>query len=141
MVANTIIITAEFSFKGETYKPTLTLDLDTLMQQHNAIPALYPLLAEQNNIDNYSYEYEVLESTEIAFSEPTGLAKSCFVNNTFDMEAYGQLWQQQQILVQLKPLLKSQLNIDDIEQHPALRSVLLAACQLTKKQHIINSFE
>jgi len=89
-MTNKVTAAVEFYFKGETYRPTLTLDLDNIMQQYGAVPALYPLLAEKNNIDSYAYEYEVMISEQIRFNEPTGLAKQFFINDIFDHQAYAQ---------------------------------------------------
>ena len=62
---NQITATIEFSFKGETHRPSVELDLDQLMQQYGTIPPLHRMLAALHNIDSYSYEYEMLEAEDI----------------------------------------------------------------------------
>ncbi len=124
-MTNTITASIEFYFKGEAYKPSLELDLDHIMSQYGHLPDLYPLLAEQQQIDNYSYEYEMMLSVDIDYSEPSGLAEQCLTDGKFNHNLFIQLWHESQLMTKLNPILKQQLNIEDIEQHPELKKVLM----------------
>jgi len=127
---NKITATIEFSFKGETHRPNAVLDLDEFMLKQRAIPPLHQLIATLNNIDNYSYEYEMLIEEDIRFSDAEGLAADFSINNQFDQVAFEKNWLEQELLKKLAPSIRQQLDIDDINQHPDLKSVLLAAYQL-----------
>jgi len=132
-MTNFITATIEFSFKGHTLTPSARLDLDQLMNKHGQIPALQPMLAQLNNIDSYSYEYEMLEAEDIIFTEPSGLSEQFFNDSQFDQAGFEQVWQENNVLKMLSGNIKEQLDIDDIHQHPALKNVLLDAYELGKK--------
>ena len=59
---NTVKVTIPFSFKGIDYEPSCVIDLDAFILGDNGIESVFQIVASQNNIGNYSYEYEVLES-------------------------------------------------------------------------------
>lgn len=130
---NQITATIEFSFKGETHRPSVELDLDQLMQQYGTIPPLYKILATLHNIDSYSYEYEMLEAEEVQFSAPKGTPSNFFKDDKFDLAAYEESWQEDNILTQITPVIKQVMDIDDIHQHPDLKKVIIAAYQLGQK--------
>ncbi len=62
---NSFTITLEFSYKGENFELAASVDLDEYMQKMKGIPNLHDLIARQNGIDSYSYQYEVLTSEEL----------------------------------------------------------------------------
>jgi len=127
---NQITASIEFNFKGEYVTASAELNLDELLQKHRTIPPLHQLLATLNNIDSYSYEYEILLSEDVRFSDAKGPVADFLTDGQFDQIAFEQYWHEQALLQQLAPTIKQQLDIDDINQHPALKSVLLAAYQI-----------
>ncbi len=132
-MTNQITATIEFSFKGQILTPTAILDLDQLMLKHGTIPPLHELIAQRNDIDSYSYEYEMLVAEEIQFSDAKGMAVDFIDDNHFDLLGFEQYWYEQNILAQLNPMIKQKLAIDDIHQHPDLKAIILAAYQLGKQ--------
>ena len=71
---NSISISMNFYFKGKELTPTMVVDLDAHVKSGRGFESLYPQLASSNNIDHYSYEYEVMLTENIIFSNATGLA-------------------------------------------------------------------
>lgn len=124
---NSIYAGISFSYKGEDFSPSATIDLDAMMEKGGELSNMYSFLAREHHIDTYSYLYEVMEAHEIEYSDPTGLAEKCFVDGVFDVERFEQLWNEQQQLVVLGDIAKRYLKIDDLEQHPDLKAALLAA--------------
>lgn len=133
-MTNKITASVEFYFKGKAFKPSVDLDLDLIMKQHGALPDLHHLLAEKDNIDTYSYEFEIMLVEELKFSNAEGDAVQFLTDHQFDQHAFIQHWNEQNILSQLAPNLKQELNIDDIEQNQALKAVILKAYYLGKNQ-------
>jgi|AZIC01.1.fsa_nt_gi hypothetical protein len=132
-MTNQITATIEFSFKGQILIPSAILDLDQLMVKHGTIPPLHELIAQRNDIDSYSYEYEMLVAEEIQFSNPKGMAVDFINDRHFDQLGFEQYWYEQNIFAQLNPMIKQKLAIDDIHQHPDLKAIILAAYQLGKQ--------
>jgi hypothetical protein len=132
-VHNTIDARIVFGFRGETHSPTATIDLDQLMESGDESPDLHRLLARLNQIDTYSYLYEVMEATPIEFSTPRGLAIECLSDGHFDLQKFIQLWQQQPEFAALHKIAKEHLAIDDLAQHPNIHAALRAAFDAGKQ--------
>ena len=128
-MANKITASITFNFKGEIFTPSLELDLDELMQRYNGLPSLHETLAAENNIDSYSYQYEMLLGEDIQFSHAEGDAVSFLNDGQFNQAEYEHFWFQKNILNHLHKIIQTELDIDDIELHPKLIQAMLAAFQ------------
>ncbi len=131
---NTIKVTIPFSYKGIEHSPSSIIDLDLLAQGEQSIDAVTHHVAKDNHIDNYSYEYEVLESSPKVFSDPTGIAEKFLSHNTFDLEGFKQavtLEHEQSIL---QKIAKETLGIKNLKEHDALQQALLQAYHAGKSQ-------
>ncbi|MBE0440148.1 MAG: hypothetical protein IBX57_10410 [Gammaproteobacteria bacterium] len=132
-MANKITASVEFYFKGKAFTPSTELDLDKVMHSYGTLPDLHQLLAQTSGIDSYSYEFEMLIAEPIQFSQPQGSAVTFYNEGQFDHHGFEHAWHQQQQLKHLAPLIKQQLDIDNIDDHPQLKNVILAAYNLGKE--------
>lgn len=126
-MANKITASITFHFKGEIFTPSLELDLDELMQRYNGLPPLHETLAAENNIDSYSYQYEMLLGEDIQFSDAQGDAVSFLNNGQFNQVEYEHFWFQKNILNHLHKIMIAELGVDETEQNPKLIQAMLAA--------------
>ncbi len=124
---NTIIAYIEFSFKGKKLTPSATIDLDEIMQQDGTLDSIYSTLAKSNNIDVYSYEYEIMQSVDVTYKDAQGLAKKHLTNGAFSFENFKDNWHYHKAIVLLNDIAQKHLNIDDIEQHEDIKNALLEA--------------
>lgn len=129
-VKNSIRVSTQFDFRGESFTPEMVVDLDAMMASGGEVPNLYLLLAKENQIGLYSYEYEVLESSELIFSHATDEAAEFLHNNLFDFEGYCRHWQAQQQLEALRNIAREHMGVESLEQQPGLQNALLAAYRL-----------
>jgi len=127
MTSNTLRAHLAFSFKGEDYVLEATVDLDHCLAQSSEMPSFHHLLAQAGNIDTYSYLYEVLESHDIAFDQPSGLAAACCMDGVFDWPGFVQHWRDQRDLQTLRVLAAQTLDMHEFDARPELRAALLAA--------------
>lgn len=127
---NTIDVHVAFDYKGESYTPQMTLDLDALMEGDGGFPSVYMLLAKVHGIDTYSYQYEIMQDTDLIFDNAQGLAATCLDNGVFDQAAFVARWRDDQVLGLLQPLVQRELDIADLSEHAGLRSVLLQTYHL-----------
>ncbi|GAB6042814.1 hypothetical protein [Endothiovibrio diazotrophicus] len=127
---NTIRVRVEFSYRGEHYAPAAVIDLDGAMGGAGGIGDLHPMLARLNGIDTYSYLYEVMESHELLFDRPTGLAVASFHDGVFDLRDFERRWRDARRLSLLGPVARRHLGVDDLGEQPALREALLEAFRL-----------
>lgn len=131
-MSNRIDASIEFSFKGESYSPTATIDLDIMMEKSGQLPNLHRTLALQHNIDTYSYLYEVMESHGIQYSNASGLAVHCLHDGQFDLQAFETLWREAHEAVGLADIAREQLGIEDLNSEPRIKQALLQAYRLGK---------
>lgn len=132
---NSIEAHVEFSFRGEDYSLSSTIDLDKLLEYHDSLPSLHAILAKEHGIDTYSYLYEVMQEADVEFGNAHGNAASFMVNGEFDRAALESNWQNLRILAQLRPIASRTLGIIDLDQNEALKSALLQAYQLGAAAH------
>lgn len=127
---NSIDARVIFSFKGEAYSPSATIDLDACLEQLGTLPPLHSVIAKANGIDTYSYLYEVMEMSEIEFHNPKGLAVECLTGGHFDLKAFEGKWRESQVLSSLLSIAADEMGVQDFGQHPALKRALLQAYAL-----------
>ncbi len=130
---NSIVVSAEFYFKGEKYTPSMVIDLDEHIRSENSDEALHLLLAKNNSIDIYSYEYEVLLDQPLRFSDAEGMARH-FLNETdFDFAAFAQACQQESILETITDIARTHLAVTDLSTRPELKAALIEAFEQGRK--------
>jgi hypothetical protein len=127
---NSIDAHIEFSFKGETYALTSTIDLDQLMANHHEFSSLHATLAREHGIDTYSYLYEVMLDEEITFDNAQGSAANFLQEGEFDHAAFSRHWFEHQLVTLLQPIALRELGIADLDQHQGLKNALILAYQL-----------
>ncbi len=132
-MTNTVTVSIHFSFKGKKYAPSITLELDKYLISSGKIPDLCPLIANQNNFDLYSYEYEMMQAAEIVFSDAKGLINQFITDGQLDVGAFQTAWQEDHIESELLNIAKNHMNINDFTAHPPLKNALQAAYRLGKR--------
>jgi len=132
---NTIVAYIEFSFKGERLTPSTIIDLDHIMEQNGTLNAIYSILARSNNIDTYSYEYEIMQSVEVTYKDPQGIAEKHLIDGSFAFENFQNDWHYNKTIELLNDIAKKHLSIDDIEQHDDIKNALLEAYNHGKTEY------
>lgn len=130
---NRIDACAEFSYQGENYSPSATIELDNVMERYGSLPSIHALLAEANGIDTYSYLYEVMEQADISFGNAQGMVANFVKHDCFDQEGFVSQWHADKVLSLLQPIASRELGIDDLEQQPGLKNALIQAFNLGKR--------
>ena len=124
---NNIIATIPFDFKGEHYTPSAKIDLDDFVENDKELSNIFSSIAAQNQIGLYSYEYEVLLSSEIIFSQPEGSAKQFYTDAKFDLDRFRDEYHENKMLHAIEEIAREYLQVDELEQNPALKRALLKA--------------
>jgi len=134
MNQHTITASIEFYFKGERFLLSSTIDLANWIQKHQAdMVYLYNTIALEHGLDQYRYEYDVMVMEPIQFSQPTGLARSFFHGDTFDIEGFHQAFQRLHTIELLNPLLRKHLQLEFHTLQPEWQQTLLQAFELGKQ--------
>ena len=123
---NSLTVEIRFSFRGENFAPQATVELDEYLQKGQPIPPFFSLVARANQIDVYSYQYEVMEMGEYHYFNATGLAAEFCHGDRFDAEGFSAAWRQQRMQQGLQKIAR---EILDLENLPADDKIFLAMQQ------------
>ncbi len=121
----------EFSFKGENYALSSHVDLDEMLSRFDILPSFHAIIAKNNDIDTYSYLYEVMLEADLGFSDATGLASGFLKDGRFDMEGFSEKWKEDRVLNLLRPIAKRIMDAD-LDSDPMLREAMMEAYRLGK---------
>lgn len=135
---NIITASIHFSFKGQELSPSLTVELDQYLEGGGSFPNLCTLIAQANNHDLYSYEYEMMQAAEIKYSDAQGLVAAYLNDGQLDVEAFEKMWNENKALTKLLSIAEEHMNITDFSQHIELKKALLDAYMLGKKDEALN---
>jgi hypothetical protein len=130
---NSVRISLEFYFKGRKHSLSMVLDLDEYIQAKDSIDSLYTLLARSNNLDPYSYEYEVMLAEDLVFSDATGCAGAYLKDGKFDFAAFEQALREDNLTAILSRIARDHLSVDDLSAQPDLKAALLEAYRSGQK--------
>jgi hypothetical protein len=134
MGTNTVRTRVAFSFKGETYELDSVIDLDRCLGEPGEAPDFHRLLAQAAGIDAYSYLYEVLESHEIEFSDPTGAAAQSCRDGQFDWSRFEQDIADERDWQTVRAIAEPIVGARDWDADAALKAGLLAAYRAGKSR-------
>ncbi len=123
----------EFSFKGETFSLSSTLDLDRLVEQDGDLPSIHALLAAQHGIDTHSYLYEVMQEEPVRFDHAQGAAAEFLNGEEFNLADYAARWQDRAVFASLQAIAQRELGVTDLNQQPRVRNALLHAYHLGRR--------
>jgi hypothetical protein len=132
MSRNSIRARLSFSFKAENHVLDSVIDLDQPFGDADAGPNFHLLLARTHDIDPYSYLYEALESHDIEFSEPTGVAVLGCRDGQFDWRQFARHKRDDLDLRVIREIAQHTLGLADLASQPQLQEALLAAYRAGK---------
>ncbi len=124
---NSVVASVVFYFKGERYAPSMVIDLDELMGRNGGMANLHHSIAVANNIDSYSYEYEMMMADDIHFEQPQGLATAFLHDGQFDMEGFSAKWHEQRLVEAVRPIAERCVGVTDLDAKPKLKAALIEA--------------
>jgi hypothetical protein len=130
---NRIDISITFDFKGERSTPTATIELDEFITSERGLPQFHQILAQRNNIDLMSYQYEIMLEDKVQVSNAQGLVADFVNDGRLDEEAFLQAWHAQGIFEQLQSIAQEHLAVDDLEKNPELKKALAEAFKLGRE--------
>lgn len=105
----------------------MVIDLDELMARNGGMNNLHHSIAVANNIDAYSYEYEMMMADDILFEQPEGLAVEFLHDGRFDMDGFKVKWREQQVVEAVRPIAERCVGVTDLDGKPKLKAALIEA--------------
>ena len=111
-MSNRVTISVKFSFKGQEFRPEVTIELDEYVQR-SSFPDFHQLIAKKNNYDLYSYEYEMIQGSAVIFENAEGLVAQFISDGVLSFEQFEHAWHQQHAELALKNLVKENLPLKE----------------------------
>ena len=130
MQKSSIKVEILFSFKGEANSPSAIIEFDQYLEKNQPVPEFFQLVARENNIDIYSYEYEVMEMGHFRYSDAQGVAVEFCQQDNFDLAGFIDKWKEKYVLSRLSDIAKKYLDIDNLDENEAIKNALHKAHQL-----------
>jgi len=124
-VKNSMNASLQFDFRGQTFTPSIQVDLDQFMLRRHGIHTLYDMLGASIGLDSYRHEYDVMVMQEIYFSEPVGLVSTFIEGGRLDFEGFSKAWRESEIMKVIRPVALKYLAITDLNQHPDICNALM----------------
>ena len=135
LMKNIITASVVFYFKGEKFTPSLTLELDTHMQAGGSVPDLYPLIANENNIDLYSYEYEMMQAEPVRITHAEGMVAEHITDGVLNSETFEIAWHEQQRYTTIRHIMEKNGLNHILEQYPDMEQTLVEIYKAGEERH------
>ncbi len=85
-----------FDYRGQSHEMSAELVLaDCLWSSADGVLDAPRLIADANGVDVWSYEFEIMQQSEVWFDDAQGLASVFVQDGRFDAAGYRAAWQQQ----------------------------------------------
>jgi len=126
------------------FNPGSRINLDEWMEK-GSMPCFYTHIANENAIDVYSHEYDVMMMGTLEFKDAEGMATEFIQDGCFDCEGFQAKWKQNskqnaeqddnqnELDKRLYNIATSCMGQTDFDQNPGLKNALNEAYQLGKK--------
>lgn len=111
---NTVIVQVNYSFKGEDFTPSITLELDAYTKISNNFSGLHTKIAQQNKIDTYSYAFDAMEAYPLTFHSPTGNVVGFIKDGECDLTGYLAHLKQYEMMQKLEKIATDTLGMTDL---------------------------
>jgi len=141
MKKHTVKASVAFDFKGEHFSSSVSIDLDDFFRTSKDLSHCYVELGKAIGFDCYRYEYDVMESEVIHFSEPTGIAVDFVENGELDWLGLERAWQDHGGMVVIADIARKKLGIEDLDGEPQLAEALLAAYRAGRDELVVQRYQ
>lgn len=132
-MSHTLLAQVQYSFKGKVISCQASFPVERVIKSllHNEEEYLYRIIAQVNQLDTYSYEFEAMCAQDLSFSSDT---LSDFIQDgVFDIQAY-QRAEIQLFDMQLLSMAQQHIQHPHVLNDPQLLNALKAAYQAGVEQ-------
>lgn len=113
---NTVIVQINYSFKGEDFSPSISLELDVFAKTSDNFTGMHTKIAQQNKIDTYSYSFDAMEAYPLIFHSPAGNVVGFVENGECDLAGYQVYLKKNKMMEEVGSIAMDILEISDINQ-------------------------
>jgi|TARA_B100001105_G_C22326038_1_gene414748 hypothetical protein len=106
---NTVTASIGFDFKGQHFSLSTEIDIDNIIYHEDFFSSVYLTIARDNNIDIYSYQFEIMTDQNIAFSNGNGCVIGCIINGELDMKLLRESHQTKDYLTKIDIIIRQHI--------------------------------
>lgn len=106
------------------------INIENIVSHEDFYQSVYLQLAQEHDIDLYSYQLEIMMDQAIQFSNAQGCAEGCIDDQSLNLELLRQRHEQVLCLERIKIIAEKHLNSSETTQ--GVKQALIEAYQLGK---------
>jgi hypothetical protein len=107
--SNTVTASIDFDFKGQHFSVSTEIDVDNKIYHQDFFYSVYLTIARDNDIDIYSYQFEIMTDQSIAFSNEKGCAVGCIINGELDIKLLRENHQTKDYLTKIDKIIRQHI--------------------------------
>ena len=128
IATHSLLAYLSFDYQGKSYALQSVINVESIIFHEDFYQSIYLQLAQDHDIDLYSYQLEVMMDQAIRFSNARGCAEGCIGNQSLDLELLRQHYEQ--VLCLEKIEVVAEKHLDSGEMTEGVRKALIEAYQL-----------
>tara|TARA_B110000914_G_C15460744_1_gene445731 strand:+ start:723 stop:1133 length:411 start_codon:yes stop_codon:yes gene_type:complete len=119
-----------FDYQGKSFALQSLINIKNIVTHEDFYRSVYLQLAQEHNIDQYSYQLEVMMDQNIHFSDAKGCAEGCIDNQSLNLDLLRKNYEQVLCLERIEIVSLKYLNSSEMTQ--SVKQALIEAYQLGK---------
>jgi hypothetical protein len=128
MVTHSLLASLSFDYQGKSYTLQSVINIENIISHEDFYQSIYLQLAQEHDIDLYSYQLEIMMDQTIQFSQAKGCAEGCIDNQSLDLVLLRQRYEQVFCLEQIEVVTAKHLNSSEMTE--GVKKALIEAYQL-----------
>ena len=131
MAINQVTASISFDYKGQNFLLKNQINIDNIISHDDFFNSVYVFIAQENNIDLYSYQFEIMIDQNIVFSNEKGCATGCVINGDLDINMLRDKYQISEYLSKIDSIIRK--NIPQEKRSKEVKKAMIEAYLLGKK--------
>lgn len=119
-----------FDYQGNTHTLLSVINIENIISHEDFYQPIYVQLAQEHDIDLYSYQLEIMMDQAIQFSNAQGCAEGCIDDQSLNLELLRQHYEQMLCLEKIEDVATKHLNSSEMTE--GVKKALIEAYQLGK---------
>ena len=128
MAIHSLVASLSFDFQGKSYNLQSVVDIEKVITHTDFYQSIYQQLAQDNDIDLYSYQLEVMMDQEIHFSKPQGCTKSCINDGELNLVKLRKNYEQVSLEGAIQSIVQQHLDLNECSDN--VKKALIKAYQV-----------
>ena len=130
IVTHSLLASLSFDYQGKSYELQSVINIENIISHEDFYQSVYLQLAQEHDIDLYSYQLEIMMDQTIQFSQAKGCTEGCIDNQTLNLVLLRQHYEQ--VLCVERVGIVAEKHLDSSELTEGVKKALIEAYQLGK---------